>query len=64
MVKKKKVKSRPPGLVSAAKKTEEKPNLFERIYNRKKFNILGKKIKGEHKTLGRARSDAYDKVFI
>jgi hypothetical protein len=40
---------------------EEKPNLFESIYNRKKFNVLGKKQKGERKH-GKARADAAEKV--
>lgn len=42
-------------------KQEEKPNLFESIYNRKKFNVLGKKQKGERKH-AKARSDAANKV--
>ena len=38
-----------------------KPNLFERLYNRKKFDILGKKPKGERKH-GQSVHDAVDKV--
>ena len=38
-----------------------KPNLFERLYNRKKFDILGKKTKGERKH-GQSVHDAVDKV--
>ncbi|DBA90017.1 TPA: hypothetical protein ACH3X2_004286 [Trebouxia sp. C0005] len=39
---------------------ESKPNLFERLYNRKKFDILGKKAKGERKH-GQSVHDAVDK---
>ena len=41
--------------------TDNKPNLFERLYNRKKFDILGKKPKGERKH-GQSVHDAVDKV--
>jgi hypothetical protein len=41
---------------------ESKPNLFERLYNRKKFDILGKKAKGERKH-GQSVHDAVDKVM-
>lgn len=40
---------------------DTKPNLFERLYNRKKFDILGKKTKGERKH-GQSVHDAVDKV--
>ena len=40
---------------------DTKPNLFERLYNRKKFDILGKKTKGERK-YGQSVHDAVDKV--
>ena len=45
---------------AAAEQTAQ-PNAFERIYNRKKFDVLGKKQKGERKQ-GKARSDAVTKV--
>ena len=45
----------------AAKEQSAQPNAFERIYNRKKFDVLGKKQKGERKH-GKARSDAVTKV--
>ena len=45
---------------AAAEQTAQ-PNAFERIYNRKKFDVLGKKQKGERKH-GKARSDAVTKV--
>ncbi len=56
MVKKKTVKP-----WRAAKEQSTQPNAFERIYNRKKFDVLGKKQKGERKH-GKARSDAVTKV--
>lgn len=40
---------------------EAAPNLFERLYTRKKFDILGKKGKNE-RTHGRSVHDAADKV--
>lgn len=45
----------------AAKEQSAQPNAFERIYNRKKFDVLGKKQKGERKH-GKARTDAVTKV--
>ena len=36
--------------------------MFERLYNRKKFDILGKKAKGERKH-GQSVHDAVDKVM-
>ena len=45
----------------AAAEQKAEPNAFERIYNRKKFDVLGKKQKGERKH-GKARSDAVAKV--
>ena len=45
----------------AAKEQHAQPNAFERIYNRKKFDVLGKKQKGERKH-GKARTDAVIKV--
>ena len=41
---------------------EPPPNLFERLSNRKRFDILGRKIKGETKQLGKLRSAATEKV--
>lgn len=40
---------------------DAKPNLFEKLYNRKKFDILGKKAKGERKH-GKSVHDATEKV--
>lgn len=40
---------------------DSKPNLFERLYNRKKFDVMGKKPKGERKH-GQSVHDAVDKV--
>lgn len=39
-------------------------NLFERLWNRKKFDIVGKKVKGEQRALGKARTEAVEKVTI
>jgi hypothetical protein len=39
------------------------PNKFETLYNRKKFNVLGKKTKGDQKARGQARSDGTEKVY-
>ncbi|PRW57304.1 Nucleolar 14 [Chlorella sorokiniana] len=40
---------------------EPPPNLFERLSNRKRFDILGRKVKGETKQLGKLRSAATEK---
>ena len=37
-------------------------NMFERLWNRRKFDVLGKRVKGEQKKVGKARSDAVEKV--
>jgi nucleolar protein 14 len=50
-----------PNTLQKRKREDEKPNLFESIYNRKKFNVLGKKQKGERKH-AKARSEAVNKV--
>ncbi|KAG4153551.1 hypothetical protein ERO13_D04G190100v2 [Gossypium hirsutum] len=39
----------------------QKPNPFETIWSRRKFDILGKKRKGEERRIGRARSLAIQK---
>lgn len=44
------------------KPAAQQPNRFELLHNRKKFNILGKKSKGETKSRLQARSDAINKV--
>eukprot|EP00898_Chlorokybus_atmophyticus_P003514 jgi/Chlat1/4163/Chrsp27S04265 len=36
-------------------------NPFERLHNRKKFDVLGRKLKGEQRNVGKARSDALEK---
>lgn len=40
---------------------EEPPNLFERLSNKKRFNILGRKLKGETRELGKLRSEATER---
>ena len=41
---------------------EEPDNLFERLSNKKRFNILGRKLKGETRELGKLRTAATDRV--
>lgn len=48
----------------AMKQKTSKPNPFESIWSRRKFDILGKKRKGEERRLGLARSRAIDKVLF
>lgn len=38
------------------------PNLFERLSNKKRFDVLGKKVKGETRHTGRLRTAAVEKV--
>ena len=45
-------------------KRDREPNLFESLYNRKKFDILGKKVKDEQRKRGRARSEGIHKVGL
>jgi nucleolar protein 14 len=40
----------------------EKSNPFEAIWSRRKFDVLGKKRKGEEQRISRARSEAIRKV--
>ncbi|MBA0727056.1 hypothetical protein Golax_002838, partial [Gossypium laxum] len=42
----------------------QKPNPFETIWSRRKFDILGKKRKGEERRIGRARSLAIQKLKL
>jgi len=44
------------------KKGVRKENAFEKISSRKKFNLLGKKTKGDVKRTTQLRSDAVEKV--
>ena len=48
---------------SDSKRVRE-PNLFESLYNRKKFDILGKKVKDTQRKRGRARSEGIHKVGL
>ena len=56
--KKKKKKTKSSGPKSKSMKVSEppKPNPFENIWSRRKFDILGKKRKGEERRIGLARS--------
>lgn len=58
--KKKKNKSGPNAV--AMKVQAPKPSPFETIWSRRKFDILGKKRKGEERRIGLARSLAIEKV--
>ncbi|XP_030449265.1 uncharacterized protein LOC115671769 isoform X1 [Syzygium oleosum] len=59
--KKKKGKGRPrPGAVAMKARAPE-PNPFETIWSRRKFDVLGKKRKGEERRVGLARSRAIEK---
>ncbi len=55
-----KKKPQPPQRAKAASK-DARPNLFEHLYNRKKFNVLGKKEPGIKKH-GKSLNDAVEKV--
>ena len=57
MGKKRKVPGRP-----QERHAEEPDNLFERLSNKKRFNILGRKLKGETRDLGKLRTAATDRV--
>ena len=56
-----KKKPQPPQRGKAASKSDARPNLFEHLYNRKKFNVLGKKEPGIKKH-GKSLNDAVEKV--
>ena len=45
------------------RKEEGKTNLFESIYNKKKFDILGQKSKATPKKRGQARKEGIEKVL-
>ena len=45
-------------------KREEPANLFERISNKKRFNILGRKVKGDVRQTGKLRSAATERVSL
>lgn len=62
--KKKKKKSKlQPDSIAMKKVKATKLNPFETIWSRRKFDILGKKRKGETRRLGLARSLAIEKVL-
>lgn len=41
---------------------QEPENLFERLSNKKRFDIMGRKVKGETKQVGKLRSAATERV--
>ncbi|XP_076917680.1 uncharacterized protein LOC143577842 [Bidens hawaiensis] len=58
---KNKKKINPNAVAMKVKAPENKPNPFETIWSRRKFDILGKKRKGEERRIGLARSLAIEK---
>ncbi|KAK9934985.1 hypothetical protein M0R45_022104 [Rubus argutus] len=58
---KKKKKSKLGPKAMAMKVQPPKPNPFETIWSRRKFDVLGKKRKGEERRVGLARSQAIEK---
>ncbi|KAL6186725.1 hypothetical protein ACLB2K_042844 [Fragaria x ananassa] len=58
---KKKKKSKLGPKAAATKVQPPKPNPFETIWSRRKFDVLGKKRKGEERRVGLARSQAIEK---
>ena len=50
------------GEVPTFEKKAAGPNLFERMSNKKRFDVLGKKVKGETRHTGRLRTAAVEKV--
>eukprot|EP01018_Ginkgo_biloba_P000384 Gb_34026 [translate_table: standard] len=58
---KKKIRTSAPETVAMKGKPNSKQNLFETLWNRKKFEILGKKQKGQGRRMGLARSQAIEK---
>lgn len=58
--KSKKLKQSGPDAI-AMKQKVSKPSPFETIWSRRKFDILGKKRRGEERRVGQARSQAIDK---
>ncbi|KAH9602642.1 hypothetical protein KSS87_005127 [Heliosperma pusillum] len=62
--KKKKSTARPNSIsmkLKSDKSVNDKQNPFETIWSRRKFDIIGKKRKGEERRIGQARSIAIDK---
>ncbi|KAI8527502.1 hypothetical protein RHMOL_Rhmol12G0080300 [Rhododendron molle] len=62
--KKRNKKTKPGGPTAVAMKQPRapKPNPFETIWSRRKFDVLGKKRKGEEQRIGLARSTAIRKA--
>lgn len=48
---------------AAAAAAAERSNPFEAIWSRRKFDVLGKKRKGEERRTSRSRSEAIHKVM-
>ncbi len=63
MAKKRPAARAAPGKKKAAVQ-EKAPNPFELKGSKRKFNVLGRRVKGDKKSLVQARSDAVDKVCL
>ena len=55
-------KSKKKGTPRPKPKREAGPNMFERLGNKKRFDILGRKTKGEVRSVNKLRSAATEKV--
>ena len=58
MVKKKK------GVPRLKPKKHAAPNMFERLSNKKRFDVLGRKSKGDVRNVNKLRSEATEKVSV
>jgi nucleolar protein 14 len=52
------------GVPKPRPKKDSGPNLFERLSNKKRFDVLGRKQKGETRHVGQLRTAAVEKVRV
>jgi hypothetical protein len=57
-------KKRRPAPLPRKQPEDSKPNPFEQLYTRKKFDVLGTKAKGATKKITKSRNDASEKVCL
>ncbi len=55
-------KKRQRGQQPSFQKKEAPPNLFERLSNKKRFDVLGRKVKGDVRNVSRLRTAATEKA--
>lgn len=55
-------KKRKAPMAAEQRPREEAPNLFERLSSKKRFDIMGRKVKGETRHLGKLRTAASERV--